>query len=142
MATIYAPEPEFTGRVGEVEFVAGVGHSDDAHHLNYFRRHGYDIDADEQADDVEETTGESEKDEPEETGPAEPDESEPEESDESEEDDEPAEDEDDEPVAVTRPPVAAPKADWVAYAVAALGLDEGEADAETKQELIDRANAQ
>ena len=70
--------------------------------------------------------------------PAEPDQTEPEPEQSEPDDTEPAQD----APLVARPPVNAPKSDWVAYAVAALGLDEDDADAESKQALIDRANAQ
>ncbi|HET7689328.1 MAG TPA: hypothetical protein VFK41_03050 [Nocardioidaceae bacterium] len=38
---VYAPVEDFTGTVANVEFADGVGESDDANALNYFRRHGY-----------------------------------------------------------------------------------------------------
>jgi hypothetical protein len=40
-----------------------------------------------------------------------------------------------------RPPVDAPKADWVGYAVHALGLTPDDAEAATKQDLIDLAGS-
>lgn len=122
MARITAPVEGFTGHVGGVEFTDGVAESGDPHHLNYFRRHGYGVD-----ERVEEPAQHELDDEP----TVDPVSEQP-------EDDEA---DDDEPVAV-RPAVNAPKADWVAYAVVALGLDEAEADAESKQALIDRADQQ
>ena len=42
----------------------------------------------------------------------------------------------------SRPPVNASKADWVGYAVRVLGMDPDDAEAATKQDLIDLANQQ
>jgi len=41
-----------------------------------------------------------------------------------------------------RPAVNAPKAEWVGYAVNALGMEPDDAEAATKQDLIDLANQQ
>lgn len=43
MATIKTPVEGFTGTVAGVAFADGVGHTEDAAALAYFRRHGYTI---------------------------------------------------------------------------------------------------
>lgn len=43
MATIKTPVEGFTGTVAGVAFADGVGHTEDAASLAYFRRHGYTI---------------------------------------------------------------------------------------------------
>lgn len=41
---ITAPVEGFSGTVAGVEFADGVGETSDANALNYFRRHGYEVD--------------------------------------------------------------------------------------------------
>lgn len=46
MARIIAPSAEFSGKVGPVAFVDGVGQTDDENLLAYFGRQGYEVDSD------------------------------------------------------------------------------------------------
>lgn len=48
----------------------------------------------------------------------------------------------DEPEQARRPALNAAKPEWVGYAVKALGMDPDDAEAATKQDLIDLANQQ
>lgn len=41
---VTAPAVGFSGVVANVEFVDGVGETDDPNALSYFRRHGYEVD--------------------------------------------------------------------------------------------------
>ncbi|HEY9409332.1 MAG TPA: hypothetical protein VIQ30_22635 [Pseudonocardia sp.] len=43
MARITTPVAKFTGHVAGVDFVDGVGETDDQSRLSYFARHGYTI---------------------------------------------------------------------------------------------------
>lgn len=45
MAKIYAPNKEYTGISAGVPFVTGVGETDDPRLLEWFRTHGYEVEA-------------------------------------------------------------------------------------------------
>lgn len=45
LAKITTPVKNFTGHVAGVAFADGVGHTDVAHIVDWFRRHGYGVDA-------------------------------------------------------------------------------------------------
>lgn len=40
---IYAPVKDFNGKRGNVQFVNGVGETDDPKQIEWFRTHGYDV---------------------------------------------------------------------------------------------------
>lgn len=42
---VRTPEKGFTGTVAGVEFVDGAGETSNANALNYFRRHGYEVES-------------------------------------------------------------------------------------------------
>ncbi|CDF26881.1 putative uncharacterized protein [Dialister sp. CAG:588] len=43
MAKIYAPNKQYNGESASVVFVKGVGETEDAHLLEWFKDHGYDV---------------------------------------------------------------------------------------------------
>lgn len=43
MAKIYAPNKQYNGESASVVFVKGVGETEDAHLLEWFREHGYTV---------------------------------------------------------------------------------------------------
>lgn len=43
MAIIHAPNKQFTGASASVNFVNGVGETDNAHLIDWFRDHGYAV---------------------------------------------------------------------------------------------------
>ena len=43
MAKVLAPNQQFTGASASVNFVNGVGETDNAHLLDWFRSHGYTV---------------------------------------------------------------------------------------------------
>lgn len=45
MAKIYTPVNGFTGQVAGVDFVKGVGETDNPRAIAYFKRHGYRVEA-------------------------------------------------------------------------------------------------
>lgn len=45
MTEVRTPAEGFSGTVAGVEFVDGVGETSNANALNYFRRHGYEIES-------------------------------------------------------------------------------------------------
>lgn len=43
MAIIYAPNKDYNGATGPVQFVRGVGETNDAHLVAWFKSHGYQV---------------------------------------------------------------------------------------------------
>lgn len=43
MAKIYAPNEQYNGESASVVFAKGVGETEDAHLLEWFKDHGYDV---------------------------------------------------------------------------------------------------
>lgn len=43
MAIIYAPNKDYSGATGPVQFVRGVGETNDAHLIAWFKSHGYQV---------------------------------------------------------------------------------------------------
>jgi hypothetical protein len=74
MAKIYAPNKQYNGESASVVFVKGVGETEDAHLLEWFKEHGYTVEeipkttrrgkkteSAEKADDVDADTESAEK---------------------------------------------------------------------------------
>lgn len=52
MAKVYAPNKQYSGLSAGVIFVNGVGETDKAHVLDWFREHGYQVEEEEVMPDI------------------------------------------------------------------------------------------
>ena len=61
MPIIKSPVPDYTGQTGSVVFVNGEGFTEDAHHIEWFKEHGYEVVEDKPVKEPKNTTPKTDK---------------------------------------------------------------------------------